>query len=82
MLFSASLAAAFIASAAAAAVPEWNQWAHGRVLVNNITMHYRWAGSGPPILLVHGNPQPSVSFPSPYLTKFVFFNGLQLTTAQ
>ncbi|KAM0445213.1 hypothetical protein ACHAO4_009918 [Trichoderma viride] len=63
MLFSAaSLATAFIASAAAAAVPEWDQWAHGRVLVNNITMHYRWAGSGPPMVLVHGNPQPSITW--------------------
>lgn len=62
MLFSAaSLAAAFIATVAAAAVPQWDQWAHGRVLVNNITMHYRWAGSGPPMVLVHGNPQHSVS---------------------
>jgi hypothetical protein len=62
MLFSvASIAAAFIASAAATAVPEWDQWAHGRVLVNNITLHYRWAGSGPPFVLVHGNPQHSVS---------------------
>ncbi|KAK1252158.1 hypothetical protein MKX08_003345 [Trichoderma sp. CBMAI-0020] len=59
MLSTTSLATAFIASAAAAAVPKWDQWAHGRVLVNNITMHYRWAASSPPMVLVHGNPQPS-----------------------
>jgi hypothetical protein len=60
----ASIVTALLAGSAAAAVPTWDQWAHGRVVVNNITLHYRYAGQGPPLLLVHGNPQHSVSFSS------------------
>lgn len=58
----ATLVTALLAGSAAAKAPSWDEWAHGRVVVNNITMHYRYAGHGPPLLLVHGNPQHSVSF--------------------
>lgn len=59
----ASLAIVFFTGAAtAASVPAWEDWAHGRVQLNNISMHFRYAGNGPPLLLVHGNPQHSVSF--------------------
>lgn len=58
----ASLAIALLAGAAtAASVPAWEDWAHGRVQLKNVSMHFRYAGSGPPLLLVHGNPQHSVS---------------------
>lgn len=40
----------------------FNEWAHGRVQLSNVSIHFRYAGSGPPLLLVHGNPQHSVSF--------------------
>ncbi|KAL6793297.1 putative hydrolase [Trichoderma sp. SZMC 28013] len=65
MLFSntASLAVAlFTGVATAASVPAWEDWAHGRVQLKNISMHFRYAGSGPPLLLVHGNPQHSITW--------------------
>ncbi|KAL7952189.1 putative hydrolase [Trichoderma compactum] len=55
MLFSntASLAVAlYIGVAAAASVPAWEDWAHGRVQLENISMYFRYAGSGPPLLLI------------------------------
>lgn len=59
----ASLAVALLTGVAtAASVPAWEDWAHGRVQLKNVSMHFRYAGSGPPLLLVHGNPQHSVSF--------------------
>ncbi|KAL6796311.1 putative hydrolase [Trichoderma sp. SZMC 28013] len=58
----ATLVTALLAGSAAAKAPSWDEWAHGRVVVNNITMHYRYAGHGPPLLLVHGNPQHSITW--------------------
>lgn len=40
----------------------FTDWEHGRVQLSNVSIHFRYAGSGPPLLLVHGNPQHSVSF--------------------
>lgn len=40
----------------------FDDWDHGRVQLSNVSIHFRYAGSGPPLLLVHGNPQHSVSF--------------------
>lgn len=40
----------------------FTDWDHGRVQLSNVSIHFRYAGSGPPLLLVHGNPQHSVSF--------------------
>lgn len=58
-----SLAVAlFTGVATAASVPAWEDWAHGRVQLKNVSMHFRYAGNGPPLLLVHGNPQHSVRF--------------------
>ncbi|KAL6901753.1 putative hydrolase [Trichoderma evansii] len=57
MLYSIASFAVLLAKPAVATVPAWDQWAHGRVLVNNITLHYRYAGQGPPLVLLHGNPQ-------------------------
>lgn len=42
----------------------WDEWPHQRILVNkDVSIHLRYAGSGPPVLLLHGNPQHSVSVP-------------------
>lgn len=42
----------------------WDDWPHQRVRVSeDVSLHLRYAGSGPPVLLVHGNPQHSVSIP-------------------
>lgn len=61
LLKTTSLAAALVASVVmAASVPAWEDWAHGWVQLKNDSIHFRYAGSGPP-RLVQGNPQYSVS---------------------
>ncbi|KAL7928421.1 putative hydrolase [Trichoderma chlorosporum] len=57
-----ALLTALLVGSTAATAPSWDEWAHGRVIVNSITMHYRYAGHGPPLLLVHGNPQHSITW--------------------
>lgn len=42
-----------IASAALALKP-WKDWDHGRVALDDVSIHFRYAGSGPPVFLVHG----------------------------
>lgn len=36
-------------------------WKHQRVALPNSSIHLRYAGSGPPLLLIHGVPEHSVS---------------------
>jgi hypothetical protein len=48
----------------------FDQWSHGRVQLNDVSIHFRYAGSGPPLLLVHGNPQHSVCAWSKYNLVF------------
>lgn len=43
---------------------DFDKWRHGRVKVDGIGLHFRYAGSGPPLVLIHGNPQHSVGFSS------------------
>ena len=38
----------------------WEEWHHGRVRVQDVAIHFQWAGKGPPVILVHGFPQHSV----------------------
>jgi pimeloyl-ACP methyl ester carboxylesterase len=55
---------AFLASVAlvqGALVP-FDSWNHGRVALEDVSIHFRYAGSGPPLLLVHGNPQHSLTW--------------------
>ncbi|KAK3385954.1 Alpha/Beta hydrolase protein [Podospora didyma] len=40
----------------------FGEWDHGRVALNDVSIHFRYAGSGPPLLLVHGNPQFSLTW--------------------
>ncbi|KAL8408319.1 hypothetical protein RB594_006935 [Gaeumannomyces avenae] len=35
----------------------FDDWGHLRVALHNVSIHMRYAGSGLPLLLVHGNPQ-------------------------
>ncbi|KAG8665356.1 hypothetical protein FPOAC2_10433 [Fusarium poae] len=46
----------------ATALSSFDTWAHGRVALNDVSIHFRYAGSGPPLLLVHGNPQHSLTW--------------------
>lgn len=44
-------------------IPSWDSWPHQRIQVNeDVSIHLRYYGTGPPILLIHGNPQHSVSY--------------------
>ncbi|KAI1046917.1 hypothetical protein LB505_013735 [Fusarium chuoi] len=55
------LAFASLASVVAA-TSSFDTWAHGRVALQDVSIHFRYAGSGPPLLLVHGNPQHSLTW--------------------
>lgn len=53
---------AALASTAAASLSNFDEWEHGRVALQDVSIHFRYAGSGPPLLLVHGNPQYSLTW--------------------
>ncbi|KAL8382249.1 hypothetical protein RB595_006167 [Gaeumannomyces hyphopodioides] len=53
--------AAAAAAASSSPVP-FDDWGHLRVALHNVSIHMRYAGSGPPVLLVHGNPQHSLTW--------------------
>ena len=57
----AALTLSFFSVAAADLIP-WEAFSHGRLALQDVSIHFRYAGSGPPLLLVHGNPQHSVSW--------------------
>ncbi|KAK4214206.1 Alpha/Beta hydrolase protein [Rhypophila decipiens] len=44
------------------AIIPWTSFSHGRVSLDEVSIHFRYAGSGPPLLLVHGNPQYSLTW--------------------
>ncbi|KAH7253123.1 Alpha/Beta hydrolase protein [Fusarium solani] len=48
--------------AALGAINDFDTWEHGRIALNDVSIHFRYAGSGPPVLLVHGNPQHSLTW--------------------
>lgn len=43
------------------AIVPFDDWEHQRVALKEVNIHLRYAGQGPPLLLVHGFPQHSVS---------------------
>lgn len=51
-----------LATSATAAITDFDSWEHGRVALEDVSIHFRYAGSGPPVLLVHGNPQHSLTW--------------------
>ena len=57
------LSSLLAASAAVTVATQQNfyDWPHQRVALANSSIHFRYAGSGPPVLLVHGVPEHSVS---------------------
>ncbi|OAP59345.1 hypothetical protein AYL99_06643 [Fonsecaea erecta] len=44
------------------ALTNFDDWAHQRVALDKVSIHLRYAGSGPPILLLHGSPQFSLTW--------------------
>jgi pimeloyl-ACP methyl ester carboxylesterase len=40
----------------------FDDWAHERIQLDNLSIHFRYHGTGPPILLVHGFPQHSLTW--------------------
>ncbi|KAH8681292.1 Alpha/Beta hydrolase protein [Xylariales sp. PMI_506] len=61
-LAKAALAATAAAAATTTGLTNFDDWEHGRVALENVSIHFRYAGSGPPLLLVHGNPQFSLTW--------------------
>ncbi|KAH8901686.1 alpha/beta-hydrolase [Thozetella sp. PMI_491] len=41
---------------------EFDSWPHQRIALDKVSIHFRYAGTGPPLLLVHGNPQYSLTW--------------------
>lgn len=46
----------------AVAHTDFDDWAHQRVALEDESIHFRYAGTGPPLMLVHGNPQFSLTW--------------------
>lgn len=61
-MYLAKLGLAALAIQAVSALTKFEDWEHGRVALQDVSIHFRYAGSGPPVLLVHGNPQHSLSW--------------------
>jgi hypothetical protein len=45
-----------------AQLSNFDDWAHERIQLDDVSIHFRYHGSGPPILLVHGFPQHSLTW--------------------
>ncbi|KAF4980437.1 hypothetical protein FZEAL_3553 [Fusarium zealandicum] len=56
------LAMVALLTTAVKAATDFDNWEHGRVALEDVSIHFRYAGSGPPLLLVHGNPQHSLTW--------------------
>lgn len=43
-----------------AALQSFDTWSHGRIQLEDVSIHFRYSASGkPPVMLVHGSPQHS-----------------------
>ncbi|KAH7085983.1 Alpha/Beta hydrolase protein [Paraphoma chrysanthemicola] len=45
-----------------AQLTSFDDWEHERIQLDDVSIHFRYHGSGPPILLVHGFPQHSLTW--------------------
>ncbi|KAI9726677.1 MAG: hypothetical protein M1834_008942 [Cirrosporium novae-zelandiae] len=52
----------FLASSTCANLIPFDDWEHQRVQLQDVSIHFRYAGSGSPVLLVHGWPQHSLTW--------------------
>ncbi|XDG08907.1 hypothetical protein ABKA04_008522 [Annulohypoxylon sp. FPYF3050] len=59
---SLALSVLAVAAQATAELTKWDDWEHGRVALQDVSIHFRYAGSGPPLVLIHGNPQFSLTW--------------------
>lgn len=62
--FNSKLFLILLASALTSALSSFEDWPHLRVALQDVSIHLRYFGTGPPILLVHGNPQYSLTWRS------------------
>ncbi|KAH8803573.1 Alpha/Beta hydrolase protein [Xylogone sp. PMI_703] len=46
----------------ARALTNFDDWAHQRIALDTVSIHFRYAGSGPPVILVHGAPEFSLTW--------------------
>ncbi|PTB75490.1 alpha/beta-hydrolase [Trichoderma longibrachiatum ATCC 18648] len=46
----------------ASTLTSFDDWGYQRIALDNVSIHLRYAGSGPPVLLVHGNPRFSLTW--------------------
>ena len=60
--FKLLLLAVLLRLAATELIP-FDDWLYQRVALPDVNIYFRYAGTGPPILLVHGYPQHSVTAP-------------------
>jgi hypothetical protein len=47
---------------ASGALSNFDDWEHERIQLDDVSIHFRYYGQGPPILLVHGFPQHSLTW--------------------
>lgn len=59
-LFSACVA--FLSQFAFGQLSNFDDWEHERIQLDDVSIHFRYHGEGPPILLVHGFPQHSLTW--------------------
>ena len=50
----------FLAQIVSGVIVPFDDWQHQRVALKDVSIHFRYHGTGPPLLLVHGYPQHSV----------------------
>ena len=60
--FTSKLLLILLGAAFASALSSFDDWPHLRVALQDVSIHLRYFGTGPPILLVHGNPQYSLTW--------------------
>lgn len=72
----------FISYDTACALSDYDSWNHQRIQLQDVSIHFRYFGSGPSVLLVHGFPQHSVclTYASPdHIVKRTADPFMQLT---
>lgn len=45
-----------------AQLSNFDDWQHERIQLDDVSIHFRYHGEGPPVLLVHGFPQHSLTW--------------------